>query len=80
LIDVTERKQLQDTLLLYTSAEYRLSEREQEIIRLVKEGCSNKEISAKLFIEAATVKNHLYRIFRKTKARSRTELLKILGS
>ncbi len=51
-----------------------LSERETEIIRLVINGSSNKEISDKLFISVGTVKTHLNNIFKKVKVDSRMAL------
>jgi two-component system response regulator DevR len=42
-----------------------LSARETEIIRLIAEGLSNKEISARLNLSEKTIKNHISRIFSK---------------
>jgi DNA-binding NarL/FixJ family response regulator len=42
-----------------------LSTREMEVIRLIAEGLSNKEISARLSLSEKTIKNHISRIFSK---------------
>jgi DNA-binding NarL/FixJ family response regulator len=42
-----------------------LSVRETEVIRLIAEGLSNKEISGRLSLSEKTVKNHISRIFSK---------------
>jgi two-component system nitrate/nitrite response regulator NarL len=42
-----------------------LSSRESEILVLVEQGCSNKEIARQLAISAATVKNHMHNILQK---------------
>jgi DNA-binding NarL/FixJ family response regulator len=51
-----------------------LSEREQEIARLVAEGLNNKEISEKVFLGEGTIKNHLTKILNKLDLRDRTQL------
>ncbi len=53
-----------------------ISEREKEIIALILEGKSNKEIEEKLFISAHTVKNHIYHIYQKLGINSRYQLIK----
>ena len=51
-----------------------LTLRETEVVRLVSEGCSNREIATRLRISEDTVKHHLSRIFDKTGTSSRVEL------
>jgi DNA-binding NarL/FixJ family response regulator len=53
-------------------ASRRLSERELEIMKLVSEGLSNKEIAFRLGIGQGTVRTHLRNIFRKLGVASRT--------
>ena len=50
-----------------------LTTREAEILELLAEGLSNKEIADKKDITAGTVRNHLGNIFRKLHVRCRTE-------
>jgi DNA-binding NarL/FixJ family response regulator len=50
-----------------------LSERELEILRLVSQGASNREIADKLFITEGTVKNHVSNILGKLDVRDRTQ-------
>ena len=51
-----------------------LTLRELDVVRLVGEGCSNREIATRLRISEDTVKHHLSRIFDKTGTSSRVEL------
>lgn len=57
-----------------------ISPREADVIRLVSEGLSNKEIADRLNVSFTTVRTHLYNIFKKTGAASRLELLRILSA
>ncbi len=50
-----------------------LSERELEILRLLGQGASNKEIAEHLVITVGTVKNHLTSILGKLSVRDRTQ-------
>jgi len=54
---------------------YRLTNREIEIVLLVKQGLSYKEISEKLFIAGKTVDNHIQNIYEKSKVKNRVALL-----
>lgn len=51
-----------------------LTDRERQIIRLVSEGLSNKEIGRRLNIADGTIKVHLHHIFQKLEISNRTAL------
>ncbi len=51
-----------------------LTDRERQIMRLVSEGLSNKEIGRKLSITDGTIKVHLHHIFQKLDVSNRTVL------
>jgi DNA-binding NarL/FixJ family response regulator len=52
-----------------------LTKREQEIVPLVAQGLTNKEISSRLGVSEHTIKNHLFRIYEKLGISSRVELI-----
>jgi DNA-binding NarL/FixJ family response regulator len=51
----------------------RLTPREREILGLVAEGCSNKQVALALCIEVATVKNHVHNILEQLDVSRRSE-------
>lgn len=51
-----------------------LTERERQIVRLVGDGCKNRQIAKNLSITEATVRNHLTSIFRKLRVTDRLAL------
>jgi DNA-binding NarL/FixJ family response regulator len=53
-------------------ADTTLSGREIEVLRLVSDGRSNREIAKQLFLSETTVKSHLVHIYGKLGVRSRT--------
>jgi DNA-binding CsgD family transcriptional regulator len=57
---------------------FSLSPRECETILLIARGLPNKGIAAELGISPATVRTHIYNVFRKVGARSRIELFALL--
>src|SRR5205085_5461661 len=50
-----------------------LSQRELEVLRLIAQGLSNREIAERLFLALITVKGHNQRIFGKLQVKNRTE-------
>jgi LuxR family maltose regulon positive regulatory protein len=59
--------------VVYLDSGEHLTERELEMLRLVAQGASNREVAAKLVITEGTVKSHLNHILRKLDVRNRTE-------
>lgn len=59
-------------------AQLGLTPRELQILELMAQGLSNKEIAARLFVSENTVKTHSSRVFDKLGARRRTQAI-VLG-
>ena len=53
---------------------YDINEREFEMIELIANGYSNKEIAAELFLSEGTVRNYLSMILEKLQLRDRTQV------
>jgi DNA-binding CsgD family transcriptional regulator len=54
-----------------------ITKRELEILELIAQGMSNREIADKLFVSENTVKTHSSRLFDKLSARRRTQAVQI---
>lgn len=54
---------------------YDLSEREQQITRLIARGFATSDIATELFLSAHTVRDHVKSIFQKVEVSSRGELV-----
>jgi DNA-binding CsgD family transcriptional regulator len=57
--------------------ELRLSRRELDVLSLVAEGRSTREIAAALWVTEETVKSHVSRVLRRLKARTRAHAVAI---
>jgi len=71
LVDGYLRKQTEGS-----SAVEILSEREREVLQLLAEGCSAREIADKLFISAKTVEVHRWKLMKKLGLKNLAELVK----
>lgn len=69
----SEEAQRKDEVVKSKLAEYKITEREKEILLLVALGKSNEEISEKLHLSLSTVKNHMGKIFAKLRIDNRSQ-------
>ncbi len=58
--------------------QYKLTNREIEIMGCIYQGCSNAQIAEKSGIAVSTVKKHVYNIFEKLEVQNRTQLVKFI--
>lgn len=75
--DLKNREIQVDLTQLYK--DFNITDREQEVIKLICDGKTNKEIADSLFISIQTVKDHVYRVFKKVGIRNRVQLTNIFG-
>ncbi|MDR1168338.1 MAG: LuxR C-terminal-related transcriptional regulator [Heliobacteriaceae bacterium] len=54
-----------------------LTQREKEVLKLMKDGYGNNEIAKLIFVSKYTVKAHVSSILRKTQAKNRAHLIYI---
>jgi LuxR family transcriptional regulator, maltose regulon positive regulatory protein len=72
--DGTQEKSTRDDPLSLAIAAS-ITPREQEVLRLLSAGLSNREIAERYFISASTVRTHIENIFRKLDVNSRTQAI-----
>lgn len=59
---------------VYDWEAHEISEKELQVISLVAEGMSNREIAAELYLSEGTVRNYISNILEKLELRDRTQL------
>jgi DNA-binding CsgD family transcriptional regulator len=57
---------------------YKLTNREIEIVLLVREGLTYRQISERLFIAGKTVENHIHNVYEKTNVKNKVSLIQKL--
>lgn len=57
-----------------------LTAREQEVMHLITDGCTNQEIATSLSIECGTVKNHVHNILQKLEVSNRHEAASVFNA
>lgn len=63
-----------DSAIQQNPKSFDLTEREVDFLRLICDGCDNKEIAAQLFLAEGTVRNGISRLLEKLKLKDRTQL------
>ena len=56
---------------------YRLSQREQQVVRLICSGKSSRDMEKELFLSPHTIKEYIYRIYRKTGVKNRVQMVNL---
>jgi two-component system, LuxR family, sensor kinase FixL len=80
IADVTEERSAADDSTPATSDQQPripLNNRESEVIKLLVQGMTNKEIAARLNVSESVVKNTLQQLFAKTEVRTRGQLVRV---
>ena len=63
-----------ETVIKQSPQDFDLTEREREFLRLICDGCDNREIAQKMFLAEGTVRNSISRLLEKLNLKDRTQL------
>ena len=81
-LDISSREPNYNQLLIFQNEQekeafdkYRLTPKEREVIGLILDDMNDDEIADKLSISRATLKTHIYNIYRKTNVKNRLQLI-----
>ena len=66
----------QEQVIANARERFALTKREAEVLRVLMDGLSAKEVAQQLYISSNTVKNHINNIFQKTGTRKQQELIR----
>lgn len=78
LIHTDRQKTAADKFFEQSAEKYHFTQREKEVLKLLRQGFSNSEIADQLVISLSTVKKHVYNLYDKAGVKSRTRLLNVL--
>ncbi len=71
----SEKQFSEETVSVDFTSKFGITPREKEIINMIARGYTNKMMASALGIAVLTVKNHVYNIYQKTKAKSKIDLI-----
>ncbi|MBN1273631.1 MAG: helix-turn-helix transcriptional regulator [Candidatus Aminicenantes bacterium] len=71
MLTIVEDREVLDSIF----TKFDISRREQDILKMILDGKSNKQIEEALFISYHTVKNHVYNLYQKLGVKNRYELV-----
>ena len=78
LIECIDSRPFEEPSIAHLPQLARLTDREQELTRLVCNGQSNQEIANAACLSVPTVKKHLHAVFRKLEVSTRTQLMALM--
>ena len=78
LISTIDDNEVKEDVFIENSRTYKLSPREIEVAALIADGLKYRQVGDRLFIQERTVTTHVQKMFMKTGAKNKVDLLNIL--